>query len=49
MLIECTTIVDESHPLLREAAVFSLKSIAINNPKVSEIIMKYGKNEQKRS
>ncbi|KAL3127011.1 hypothetical protein CHM_7g2180 [Cryptosporidium hominis] len=43
MLIECTTIVDESHPLLREAAVFSLKSIAINNPKVSEIIMKYGK------
>ncbi|KAK9171478.1 Spinocerebellar ataxia type 10 domain protein [Cryptosporidium meleagridis] len=49
MLIECTTIIDENHPLLREAAIFSLKSIAINNPKVSEIIMKHGKNDQKRS
>ncbi|KAH8582443.1 uncharacterized protein ELE39_001099 [Cryptosporidium sp. chipmunk genotype I] len=49
MLIECTTIVDESHPLIREAAIFSLRSITTNNPKVSEIILSFGKNEQKRS
>lgn len=43
MLIECATIVDENHPLIREAAIFSLRSIAKNNPKVSELILSSGK------
>ncbi|OII74092.1 uncharacterized protein cubi_02894 [Cryptosporidium ubiquitum] len=45
MLIECTTIVDENHPLIREAAVFSLRSITANNSKASEIIFSLGKKK----
>ncbi|KAJ1611247.1 hypothetical protein OJ253_949 [Cryptosporidium canis] len=45
MLMECTTIVDESHPFIREAAVFSIRSITENNTNVSEILSNLRENE----
>ncbi|KAJ1613602.1 hypothetical protein OIY81_912 [Cryptosporidium canis] len=45
MLIECTAIVDESHPFIREAAIFSIRSIAENNTSVSEILSNLRENE----
>lgn len=42
MLIECSAIVDENHPLIREAAVFSLRSITANNPNAAEVLLEVG-------
>ncbi|KAF7459045.1 Spinocerebellar ataxia type 10 domain protein [Cryptosporidium felis] len=44
IIIECTTILDEMHPFVKEASAFAIHSISINNPKISKTILEC-KNE----